>query len=118
MSQKIGFAVEAQVRAYLTKKGLHWLISNYRCRWGEIDLIMCDKNYLVFVEVRARMSADFGNAMESITYQKRQRIIKTALHYITTNQLYANYPLRFDVVSIQGSDSQFQWILNAFESGY
>ena len=60
MSQKTGFAAEQQACTYLRKQGLRWIESNYHCRWGEIDLIMWEANYLVFVEVRARASSSFG----------------------------------------------------------
>ncbi len=54
-------------------KGLHWVESNYRCRMGEIDLIMKDKEYLVFVEVRSRVSDIFGGALQSIDYKKKAK---------------------------------------------
>ena len=113
-SQQAGFAAEASARDYLISQGLCWVASNYRSRAGEIDLIMQDKKYLVFVEVRARTSAKFGSALESVTWQKRQKIIKTALHYMTSNNLYNKYSCRFDVVSIQGACQEMAWVKNAF----
>ena len=118
MSQQVGLIAEQQARNYLVSKGLRWITSNYRCRWGEIDLIMGDGITLVFVEVRARVSAEFGGAIGSITLQKQKRIIKTATHYLTTKNLYNTCNGRFDVISIQGATSQIEWIKNAFGMDY
>ena len=77
MSISAGFVAEKQACDYLMSQGLKWVESNYRCQLGEIDLIMRDKEYLVFVEVRARASRDFGGALESVGYRKQQKILKT-----------------------------------------
>lgn len=114
MSLAIGFAAEEAARKYLVQQGLKWVESNYHCRLGEIDLIMRDKEYLVFVEVRARASATHGSALESVTYRKQQKIIKTASLYLLTHRLHNNVSVRFDVVSIEGNPPQLTWISNAF----
>lgn len=114
MSQVTGFAAEASAREYLVTQGMTWVESNYRCRLGEIDLIMQDKNYLVFVEVRSRASKTYGGALESITYSKQQKLLKTASHYLLTHQLHETAPIRFDVVSIEGKPPELIWISNAF----
>jgi putative endonuclease len=114
MSQQIGFAAEKYARDYLVKQGLRWITSNYRCRWGEVDLIMKDANHLVFIEVRSRVSDAYGGAIESITYSKRQKILKTATHYMTVKNSYNTFSARFDVISIQGSAAKVEWIKNAF----
>lgn len=113
MSQQIGFAVEKQARELLTQQGLSFVMSNYRCRWGELDLIMRDKEYVVFIEVRARVSAEYGNALESITINKQQKIIKSASHFLLTHAHFNRFPARFDVVYSQGRQS-LQWIKDAF----
>ncbi|MFA5959649.1 MAG: YraN family protein [Tatlockia sp.] len=114
MSLKQGLAAEEKARHFLIKKGFQWIESNYRCRWGEIDLIMRDKNYLVFIEVRARTSSAYGGAAASITYSKRQKLIKSAEHYLLTKKWQGNCPVRFDVVSMDGANSEMEWINNAF----
>lgn len=114
MSRFIGDAAELEARTWLIKQGLQWLTSNYFCRWGEIDLIMRDGDYLVFVEVRQRISAEFGGAVGSITPQKKRKLLKTASHYMVTKKWYDKYPVRFDVVSIQGALQHIDWIKNAF----
>lgn len=114
MSQQAGFAAERQARDYLTSQGLRWITSNWRCRWGEVDLVMREKDLLVFVEVRSRVSAEFGGALESITIGKQKKILKAATHYMTTHNLYNTHSCRFDVVCIQGTNADIEWIQNAF----
>jgi putative endonuclease len=115
MSQKIGFAAENRARNHLTDHGLRWITSNYRCRLGEIDLIMRDGDYLVFVEVRARAANTYGNALESVTWHKRQKLIKTAMFYLQTYKIQDKFCSRFDIVSIDGMQPSITWIKNAFE---
>ncbi len=114
MSRLIGTQAEKTAREYLSQHGLVWRASNYQCRMGEIDLIMQDGLYLVFIEVRSRRSAVYGRAVESITYSKQQKILKTASYYLSANQLHEKYPIRFDVMSIQGAPPEIDWIKNAF----
>lgn len=114
MSQKIGFAAEDNARIYLHSQGLKWIESNYRCRWGEIDLIMRDEQSLIFVEVRSRSSFSHGGAAASITYSKRQKLLKTASHYLVNRKIRDNHPARFDVFVFEGKTAQPNWIKNAF----
>lgn len=114
MSQTIGFAAEEQAKNYLSTQGLVWVVSNYRCKLGEIDLIMRDQSYLVFIEVRSRTSSSHGGALESVTHSKRQKLIKTALFYLQTNKLLDKQACRFDVLSMDGVPLQMAWIKNAF----
>ena len=114
MSLIIGLAAEDTAREHLITQGLKWVESNYRCRLGEIDLIMRDKEYLVFVEVRSRASASHGGAIHSINYSKQQKLLKTASLYLLVNKLHDKVPVRFDVVCIEGKPPQLNWIKNAF----
>ncbi|PJD94157.1 MAG: YraN family protein [Legionella sp.] len=114
MSQKEGTKAECIARDYLLSQGLQWRTSNYRSRMGEIDLIMQQGDYVVFVEVRARRSSTYGGAIESITPTKRQKIIKTAVLYLQQYKLYDRYVGRFDVLALQGQPPTIHWIPNAF----
>lgn len=114
MSQRLGLAAEEKARHYLQSQGLQWIASNYHCRCGEIDLIMRDNAYLVFVEVRARVSARFGGAMASITPSKKMKIIKAAQWYLLENRLYESQAIRFDVVALEGAHAAITWITAAF----
>ena len=116
MSRELGFAAEQKACEFLLAKGLRLVTSNYRCRLGEIDLIMRDGPCLVFVEVRARKTVAYGGAVASITYSKQQKLIKTALLYLQVNKLMDKQPLRFDVLSLEGVPARVSWIQNAFEA--
>lgn len=118
MSIKKGALAEQWACDYLTSKGLQWVASNYRCRMGEIDLIMRDGFFLVFVEVRARISKAFGGGLASVTSAKRQKLLKTALLYVMVHKLQDKQPFRFDVLSLDGDPPKIAWIKNAFGSDF
>ncbi len=101
---------------YLNKKHLKKIKRNYTCKAGEIDIIMTDKNTLVFVEVKYRKNDDWVSALESVTKTKQRRIIKAAQMYLLQNKKYEDWNCRFDVVSIQGDkkNPEIDWITNAF----
>lgn len=112
----IGSLAERKACDYLQNQGLKLLKKNFRCRFGEIDLIMQEQKDIVFVEVRSRKKADFGNAKESITAIKRQKLIRTASFYLQEKQLTNEIGTRFDIISLQWEKSgwQLEWIRNAF----
>lgn len=101
---------------YLEQQGLRLLTRNYRSRLGEIDLIMQDRDSLVFVEVRYRHRQDFGSGAESVDHRKQLKLIACAQHYAQMHPRIADQPCRFDVISISnsGASEQIQWIKNAF----
>jgi putative endonuclease len=110
--QTIGAAAEDAALAYLSQRGLSLVERNFRCRGGEIDLVMRDGEALVFVEVRRRASSRFGGAAASIDAGKRARLMVAAQTYL---QRYRMPPAcRFDVVAIDGD--AVSWIRNAFEA--
>ena len=100
--------------SYLQKQSLTLLAQNYRCRFGEIDLIMQENDTLVFIEVRLRTQEAFGGAAASITSSKQAKLLRTARHYLAEIN---DQPLcRFDVILFSGSNGQnIEWIRNAFE---
>ena len=109
-----GTEAENQACLFLQQKGLKLISRNYYCRQGEIDLIMNDDETTVFIEVRYRKNNHYGDAKESITTQKQNKIRTTALHYIQSQARQNN--VRFDVIAItgEGSQQQLEWIQNAF----
>jgi putative endonuclease len=113
---EVGEQKELQAENYLTMRGLIPVARNYRCKLGEIDLIMADGEYLVFVEVRFRRSAAFGYASETINYRKQTKLLRTAQRYLQQHNITDNQPCRFDTLCIQGLGSQqaFDWVKNAF----
>lgn len=103
---------------HLCRHGLTLGTRNYRCKGGEIDLIMHHGESLVFVEVRYRTHAGFGDGAESVNRDKQRRILSTAEHYLQNRREVASSPCRFDVVAISGAKAQprIRWIQNAFDN--
>lgn len=89
---------EALAAEFLRKKRYTLVACGYRCRFGEIDLIVKNRKYLVFVEVKLRKSADFAAAAEYVDRRKQEKIKTTAAMYLSQNPT----PLqpRFDVIEI------------------
>ncbi len=110
-----GDMAEQSVCEFLEKQQLRRVTQNYRCRVGEIDLIMRDSDTLVFVEVRYRTNPAYGSALESVTYAKQQRLIRAAQYYLQQKRLTEKVRCRFDVVVVQ-PDSPIEWIKNAFDA--
>ncbi len=100
---------------FLDQQGLILIAKNFRCRSGEIDLIMRDAHYLVFVEVRYRASLSHGGAAASITRSKQRKLWLTAQTFLLLQGLNeSNQACRFDVVAFDGSDA-CQWYKNAIQ---
>jgi len=110
-----GRETEQQVRRHLQAHGLKLLQCNFHSRHGEIDLVMQDRDCVVFVEVRYRRQARFGSAAESVDRRKQARLIACAQFYLQTHPRIARLPCRFDVVTISGNDAP-DWIRNAFSA--
>jgi len=108
-----GHSAEEQARQFLINKGLQPVCRNYRCKQGELDLVMTDQQTLVIVEVRFRKSDQYGSAAESVTYRKQSRIIAATQCYLAVHP--TNRAIRFDVVAISGNGS-IDWIPNAFQT--
>ncbi len=93
---------EAQAAEHLRKKRYKLEAAGYSCKFGEIDLIASNRNYLVFVEVKLRKSADFAAAREYVDRRKQDRIRMTASIYLS--QYPTNKQPRFDVIEIYAPD--------------
>lgn len=106
-----GESAEQQALETLVAAGLKPVGRNFRCKHGELDLIMKDGMTLVIVEVRFRKSDRFGSALESVTPAKQSRIIAATQFYLSTRK--TNASIRFDVVAISGN-GRIDWIKNAF----
>lgn len=114
---KAGEQAEQTAAHYLQRQGLRLLHSNYRCRFGEIDLILQDGDTRVFVEVRLRSRADFGGAAASIDARKQGKLILAAQHYLSGVSPLP--PCRFDAVLLASADGTqgIEWLKNAFQIG-
>jgi len=105
---------------HLESRGLTLLERNYRCRAGEIDLVMLDGSTLALIEVRSRASAAHGSAAATVGPRKQRRFIRAARHLLLTRPAYRRLSARFDVVAIdadnEGEPPRLTWIRDAFRS--
>lgn len=118
--QNIGQQAETWVLGYLQKQGLELVTRNFRCHRGEIDLILRDKQDLVFVEVRYRLHKNYGTGIDSINGTKQRKIIHSAEYYLYSQKLW-DHPCRFDVVGVTldlADKIEITWEKNAFDNSY
>ncbi len=116
-TREVGQDAERLAQGYLEQRGLELISRNYGCRRGEIDLIMRDGNFLVFIEVRYRKNTVYGSAAESVTRQKQRRLLTTAEYYLQNEKLYGDNSCRFDVITITGQyNPDIEWIKDAFQA--
>ncbi len=113
----VGKIGEDTVCEYLTKKGMQILERNYHSRYGEIDIVARDGEYIAFVEVKTRLNRAFASPCEFVDVKKQDKIMKTALLYMQKTNL--DSAIRFDVAEViyNGNDVEdLNYIENAFWS--
>lgn len=115
---------EQQASAYLQEHGYKIVAQNYKGHYGEIDIIAKLDSQIIFVEVKTRLSKDYGRAAEFVNYPKQRRLILTAEEYISKNNLQ-NYNYAFNIIEIyytitddgHCSLQNIEHLTNAFEVG-
>ncbi|NOZ54654.1 MAG: YraN family protein [Gammaproteobacteria bacterium] len=117
-TRQIGDANETLARHYLEAKGFTLVEKNFNCKFGEIDLVMIDHDYLVFVEVRYRTSMNFGSGAETVNQAKQSKLITSALCFLQRHKKFAQWNCRFDILSITRKNQQpaIEWIPDAFQA--
>ncbi len=118
-SKQVGNDAESLACDYLQRQGMSLLTRNFHCKCGELDLVMQDKNSIVFVEVRYRSNPHYGSPADSVTSAKQDKLIKTALYYLQQHPGLARRASRFDVIAIssRNAETKIEWIKNAFLAG-
>lgn len=114
-TKQTGDLYEARTADYLKSRGYHILETNYRCRYGEIDIIAGKDDIMVFTEVKVRRSSFSGSSGSAISYKKQQKILMTARYYLMMQKLYEWPSCRFDSALFE--NGQLNYIENAFEGG-
>lgn len=112
-----GMAGENLAAQYLGRRGLKILARNLRCKAGELDLVCLDGGVLAIVEVRQRERAQFGGALDSVTWRKRRKIIRAARYFLQRRVEWRDYSMRFDVLAVQGLPDgvhEIVWVKDAF----
>lgn len=100
----VGSWGESIAAAYLIKKRYKLVSMNYRCRFGEIDIIVSNRKYLVFVEVKLRKKSDFASAYEHVDFYKQQKIRATAEMFLS--EYHTDLQPRFDVIEVYAPNGQ------------
>ncbi len=114
--RKCGSKWEDEAAMFLTECGLKVCDLNFRSRFGEIDIVARDGDYLVFVEVKYRKTASCGKPEEAVDIRKAKIISKVADYYRVVKKIPENTNIRFDVIAIEGDD--LRWYKNAFTYMY
>jgi putative endonuclease len=111
-----GDMFEERACAVLLRAGLTLLTRNFNTRHGELDLVMLDRQAVVFVEVRYRKSQRCGSALDSVTIGKQRKLIRAARIWLLAHPKHAHRSCRFDVISYDGSAEQLRmaWLRDAF----
>lgn len=113
----VGTNGEERALSFLQDHNARILDQNYRNRCGEIDLILKDRSYLVFLEVKYRKNSCLGAPQEAVTLRKQKTICLVADIYLLSHHVRPDTPIRFDVLALWASASgayRFEWIKNAF----
>lgn len=113
--QQLGDAAEDQALALLQVHGLKLVLRNYRCRFGELDLVMRERDTVVVVEVRHRARTDFGGALSSVDRAKQRRLLRAAGQLLAEQPRLAHHAWRFDVVGFDAGGGP-QWMRDAFRA--
>jgi putative endonuclease len=113
-----GDAAEAAAARFLETRGYRIRSRNFRCRYGELDIVAEQGDTVCFVEVRMRSSAVWGDPAHTVSFAKQRRVVKAALHYLFAYDLREKM-MRFDVVSVVGHGEQasVEHIPDAFDAG-
>lgn len=116
--RSLGAAVEAAAREHLTDAGLQPVAANANYRLGELDLVMLDRDTLVFIEVRYRRDDRFGGGAASVDFRKQRKLVRAAQLFLQRHPRYADGPCRFDVVEAEGDPTapQLNWLRDAFRA--
>lgn len=110
--RQVGAQYEKLAGQHLEQQGYEILAYNYRCRFGEIDIVAKEGGYLVFAEVKYRKNSRVGNPLEAVDKRKQQQISRTAAYYLLRYGYREDMPCRFDVVAVSGEEISV--IKNAF----
>jgi putative endonuclease len=117
---RLGESGEREAETFLRRNGLTLVQRNYRCRAGEIDLVMQNDDQavklLVFVEVRLRGDGAHVNALDSVDRNKQRKLITAARHFLMDNPQWSEHPCRFDVVALDPTRDRLVWVPAAFET--
>ena len=108
-----GSGAEARALEYLQGQGLRLLARNWRCKLGELDLVMQDGDTVAVIEVRSRSRTDYGAAAETVDHRKQAKLVRATRLWLARRPELAEQPLRFDVVTLDAG--ALEWRREAFD---
>ncbi|MGB9720723.1 MAG: YraN family protein [bacterium] len=113
---QLGKKGEQLARNFLTKRGFNIVEHNFRCRYGEIDLILRKEKSFHFVEVKFRRTLEYGLPQESVNKRKQRKIHNVALIWLRKRQLPIDSEIHFDVLAInqENDNTEYEYIEDAF----
>jgi putative endonuclease len=119
MRKRIGKKGEDLAADYLVDAGFRIVERNYRCVFGEIDIVAEEGETLVFVEVKSRRSEAYGSPQMAVSHEKQKKLSRSAMHYLQENRL-SHRPARFDVMAVKllPTSCKIELIRNAFELAF
>jgi putative endonuclease len=109
-----GAGAEDRALLFLQSAGLKLIARNWRCKAGELDLVMQEGDTVVVAEVRSRAREDYGSAAETVDARKRARLVRATRLLLMRRPDLAERPLRFDVVALDGA-GRVEWLREAFD---
>lgn len=117
-TKKTGRIGEEMALAYIKKNNIKILDTNFRSRFGEIDIIGLNKKNLIFYEVKYRKNNNYGDSSFTINQKKKKKLIKTAMYFIILNQMYKKHNIRFDAILINNfqGDVEISFIKNIIQT--
>ncbi len=104
-NKRLGGFGEWEAARYFRKKGYRKIVSNYTCRYGEVDLIVEKSNVLVFAEVKTRQTRNYGAPSEAVGYRKQEKIKMVAQEFLRTYD--KDTDIRFDIIEVMAEPSLF-----------
>lgn len=121
MGERHAYGEQGEAAAVALLEGQGWRVRhrNFRCRYGELDVVAERGDTLCFVEVRARSSAAWGDPSQTVSWAKQRRVVKAALHYLAAYPPAEERMVRFDVIAIvgRGADARLEHLPAAFDAG-
>ncbi len=115
--KEVGSYGETIAAKYLQSLGYSILLRNFRCYFGEVDIVACKGAILSFIEVKSRYSIHYGRPRESVTCFKRNKIYRCAEYYIYKFSLN-NYYVRFDIIEVFFNKNNYNYKINFLEDAF
>lgn len=113
----LGTFGEDMACSYLESNGYRIIERNFSCKAGEVDIIAMEGDTIAFIEVKCRTSTNYGSPSEAVSYYKQNRIVKTALFFMTKHKIF-DYMCRFDVIEVLKEGNKDNLCINLIKNAF